>query len=99
MIGCGVVSIPFKRFLAVDLLALSVHVATWSGLGWWLSNDLSRLAVSAEVGKTLGLWAAVAVVAIVGGIVTWRTRLFWQPAGSRAIRRAGRSLRSHHHHR
>lgn len=91
--GCGVVGIPWARFAAVDLAALLVHLATWSGLGWWLANDLGRLAVSAQVGKVAGLWLAIALVAAIGGLVVWRTRPRWQPAGVRVVRRAGRTLR------
>ncbi|MCD4748734.1 MAG: hypothetical protein K8R59_05100 [Thermoanaerobaculales bacterium] len=93
LIGCGVVAIPLKRFVAVDLMALCVHLATWSGLGWWLSHDLSRLEFSAGVGKVAALWLAVGLVAIIGVVITWRTRLVWQPVGARVIRRAGRSFR------
>ncbi len=92
--GCGVVDIPWSRFAAVDVMALLVHLATWSGLGWWLANDLGRLALSAQVGKVAGLWLAVALLAAIGGLVVWRTRPVWQPVSVRAVRRAGRTLLS-----
>ena len=47
----------------------------------------------------IGLDQHAEVIAAVGAIITWRTRLTWQPAGARVIRRAGRSLRPHHHPR
>jgi membrane protein DedA with SNARE-associated domain len=91
--GCGVVNIPWPRFLAVDLLALLVHVALWSGLGWWMAGDLELLATSAEAGKLLGMWTVVLVLTTIAGVVLWRRRSAWQPATIRAFRQAGRQLR------
>jgi membrane protein DedA with SNARE-associated domain len=87
--GCGVVGIPWRRFAAVDLAALLVHLATWSGLGWWLATDLGRLAASTEVGKVVGVWLGVGLVAVLGVVAVWRSRPYWLPVGSRAIRRVG----------
>ncbi len=79
MAGCGVVEIPWSRFAVVDTFALLVHLATWSGLGWWLSHDLGRLEYSAEVGKVVGMWSAVALVLGIGAVIAWRTRTVWLP--------------------
>lgn len=85
--GCGVVGIPWTRFAAVDLLALAIHTATWSGLGWWFSNDLARLAASTDVGKIVGGWLAIMLVTGFGLFILWRTRPSWQPASARVMRR------------
>lgn len=81
--SCGLVGIAWKRFAAVDLLALLVHLVTWSGLGWWLSTDIARLQHSAEVGKIIGTWVAVALLAAVGVYLVWRSRHWFQPAKAR----------------
>jgi membrane protein DedA with SNARE-associated domain len=88
-----VVRIPWRRFAAFDLAALLAHLAAWSGLGWWLSDDLGRLQVSADVGKILGVWTMLGVIVSVLAIMVWRRRPVWQPATARVMRRAGRSLR------
>ncbi|RLE17159.1 MAG: hypothetical protein DRJ65_23205 [Acidobacteria bacterium] len=90
MAGCGMVGIGWKRFAAVDFFALLVHLATWSGLGWWLSYDIGRLQHSAEVGKIVGTWVAIGLVAAVAVFLIWRSRKGLQPAGVRASRRMGK---------
>ncbi|MEN8163797.1 MAG: hypothetical protein ABFS37_06690 [Acidobacteriota bacterium] len=90
--GCGIVGIAWKRFAAVDFFALLVHLATWSGLGWWLSYDLGRLQHSAEVGKIIGTWVAIGLVAVVAVFLIWRSRSSWQPIGARAGRRVEKDL-------
>jgi membrane protein DedA with SNARE-associated domain len=87
--ACGVVRVPWRRFAAVDLAALVLHVAVWSGLGWWLSSDLGLLAESAANGKLLGAWLALALLLAVAGVMAWRARASWQTAALRMIRRAG----------
>lgn len=78
--GCGMVGIGWKRFAAVDFFALLVHLATWSGLGWWLSYDLGRLQHSAEVGKIIGTWVAIGLVGAVAIFLVWRARARMLPA-------------------
>jgi membrane protein DedA with SNARE-associated domain len=96
--ACGVVRIPWARFAAVDLSALLVHLAVWSGLGWWFAGDLQRLADSAETSRIVGLWMAIALLAAVTVVILWRSRSAWQPLTMRTIRRAGRSFsRSNRH--
>ncbi len=90
MAGCGMVGIGWKRFAAVDFFALLVHLATWSGLGWWLAYDLGRLQHSAEVGKIVGTWVAIGLVAAVAIMLVWRARGRLQPAEARAVRRSGK---------
>lgn len=87
--ACGVVRVPWPRFAAVDLSALVLHVALWSGLGWWLSSDLGLLAESAANGRLLGAWLALALLLAVAGVLAWRARASWQTAAQRMIRRAG----------
>jgi membrane protein DedA with SNARE-associated domain len=91
--ACGVVRIPWLRFAAVDLAALVVHVAVWSGLGWWLAGDLVRLAASADAGKVAGVWIAIALVGATAAVILWRSREFWQPRTISTVRRAQRSWR------
>ena len=88
--GCGVVRVPWPRFVAVDLAALILHLAVWSGLGWWLAGDLQRLGFSADLAKLAGIWLAVALIAVISAVIFWRRRDAWQPGVARAMRRAGR---------
>jgi membrane protein DedA with SNARE-associated domain len=90
--ACGVVRIPWPRFASVDLAALAIHVAAWSGLGWWLGGDLARVAASADAGKVAGMWIAVALVTAVTAVILWRSRAAWQLRTISTVRRAGRSL-------
>lgn len=86
--GCGMVGIRWKRFAAVDFFALLVHLATWSGLGWWLSHDIGRLQHSTEFGKIVGTWIAIGLVAGIAVYLLWRSRSGLQPAIFRATRGA-----------
>lgn len=72
--ACGVVRVPWPRFAAVDLAALVVHLAVWSGLGWWFAGDLQRLSTSAETGKLVGTWLAVALITAISAVLLWRAR-------------------------
>jgi membrane protein DedA with SNARE-associated domain len=89
--ACGVIRVRWPRFATVDLAALVIHVAIWSGLGWWLSRDLGLLAATTENGKLVGAWLALTLVLAIAGVTAWRTRDSWQPAALRAFRRVGRS--------
>ena len=91
--ACGVVRIPWAWFALVDLAALVVHLAVWSGLGWWLAGDLGRLAASADAGRIAGVWIAVALVTAITAVILWRSREVWQPRTIGTVRRAGRSFR------
>ncbi len=86
--GCGMVDISWKRFAFVDFFALLVHLAAWSGLGWWLASDIVRLQHSVEEGKIIGTWVAIALVAACAVYLVWRARRSWQPAEMRADRRS-----------
>jgi membrane protein DedA with SNARE-associated domain len=92
--ACGVIRVPWPRFAAVDSAALVAHVAVWSGLGWWLSSDLGRLAASAENGRLLAFRLAAVLVLVVAAVLLWRARERWQPAVFRAALYGGRSLRA-----
>ena len=72
--ACGVVRVPWPRFAAVDLSALVVHLAVWSGLGWWFSGDLGRLSDSANTGRLVGTWLAVALVIGISAVIVWKSR-------------------------
>ena len=91
--SCGVVKVPWPRFLAVDLAALVLHVGLWCGLGWWMAGDIARLQRSVDVGRTAAFWIATALLAAVLAILLWRARPEWHAATEQAFRRAGRSLR------
>ncbi len=86
LIGSGVAGVPWLRFVAVDILALVCHLAFWSGLGWWLAGDLTRLELSAELGKASAVWIATAVVLSIAAVLIWRRRLQWSPVTARAVR-------------
>jgi len=90
--GCGVVGVAWRRFVMIDLLALSLHLLTWSGLGWWLAGDLARLESTTHAGKVMGMWAAVIVASILLTRFGWRHRRSWQPVTIRVARRLGRTL-------
>jgi len=72
--ACGVVRVPWPRFAAVDSAALVVHVAVWSGLGWWLAGDLQRLTSSVDAGKLAGTWLAVALIISISAVLVWKSR-------------------------
>jgi membrane protein DedA with SNARE-associated domain len=91
--ACGVVRIPWTRFAAVDLAALIVHLAVWSGLGWWFAGDLASLTASVDASRVVGMWVAVALIAMIATTILWRSRRVWQPRTVHVWRRAGRSLR------
>lgn len=92
--ACGVIRVPWPRFAAIDLGALVIHAAVWSGLGWWLSSDLGRLAASAEGSRLLAFRLAIVLVLAVAAVLVWRARERWQPAVFRTVLRDGRSLRA-----
>ncbi len=91
--ACGVVRVPWPRFATIDLSALIIHVAVWSGLGWWFAGDLAELAASADTGRVAAVWLAAAILTVITAVVLWRSRAAWQPRTVSAMRRAGRSLR------
>ncbi len=91
--ACGVVRISWPRFALMDLAALIVHLAFWSGLGWWLAGDVARLAASADAGRIAGVWLAFALVMVITAVVLWRSRQTRHPRTVQAARRAGLSLR------
>ena len=97
--GAGVAGVAWPLFAAVDLVALIAHLATWSGLGWWLGGDPARLAHSVEVGKVAAVWVAAAIAGWLLAIVAWKRRDSWRPATAAALRRAGGTLRGWRHER
>lgn len=91
--GAGVVDVGWGRFLAVDALALVVHVTTWCGLGWWMASDLGELAAAARSGTVLALWAAVAALIAVVAVAVWRRRDRWSSSLARVATAAKQRLR------
>ena len=90
--GCGVVGVAWRRFMMIDLVALALHVLTWSGLGWWLAGDLARLESTTHAGRVMGTWAAVSIAFCMLVWLGWRHRRSWQPATVRVAQRLGRTL-------
>lgn len=91
--ACGVVRTPWLRFAVIDLAAVIIHLAVWSGLGWWFAGDLAGLAAGVDASRVVGMWIAVAFVTMIATVIVWRSRRIWQPRTVLAWRRAGRSLR------
>jgi membrane protein DedA with SNARE-associated domain len=92
--ACGVVRIRWPRFAVVDLAALLVHLTLWSGLGWWLADDLGRLAESAQTAKIIGAWLAAALIFGVTAWLLWRHREDRLARAIEAVRRTSRILRA-----
>lgn len=92
--ACGVVKIRWPRFAAVDLAALVAHLALWSGLGWWLADDLGRLEQSAQTAKMVGAWLAAALIFGVTAWLVWSHREDRLARAIEAVRRTGRTLRA-----
>jgi membrane protein DedA with SNARE-associated domain len=92
--GCGVAGVSWRRFLAWDAVAVTAHLLTWSGLGWWLAGDLARLETTTVTGRWIGAWLAVAAIVLASMLALVRSRVRWQPASARAARRLGRSIRT-----
>ncbi len=88
LVGSGVAGIPWRRFMLVDIVALLAHLATWSGLGWWVAGDLSRFARSAELGKTAGPWVVVFAVVTLAAFLIVRRRHDLQLSAVATARRA-----------
>jgi len=72
--ACGVIGVPWRRFVVVDMAALVLEVGLWCGLGWWMGRELSGLALSAEMAKMVALWIAAAATAAAAAVVAWRRR-------------------------
>ena len=91
--AAGIAGVRWHRFLFWDVVAVAAHLATWSGLGWWLAGDLARLESTAAAGGWIGASILVAVVATVPALMILRSRPGWQVATGQAARRFGRSIR------
>ena len=90
--GCGVVGVTWRRFVMIDLVALSVHLITWCGLGWWLAGDIAKLESTTHAGKFATTWAVVIIASITLTWFGWRHRRTWQPKTVGVARRLGRTL-------
>jgi membrane protein DedA with SNARE-associated domain len=93
MLAAGVVGITWRRFVAIDALALMCHITIWCGLGWWFSNDITSLQVSADLSRIAAIWFATVLVITVSTFLLWRYRATWQLATVRAARRTGQFIR------
>lgn len=90
--GCGVVGVTWRRFIVVDLTALSVHLMTWSGLGWWFSGNISHIESTAVIAKLVAVWIVFILTSTTLGWFLWRHKHAWKPATVRAVRAVGRTL-------
>jgi membrane protein DedA with SNARE-associated domain len=93
MVSCGIIKVPWPRFLLVDLTALTLHVMCWSGLGWWLAADIQRLEATVSIGKFFGVTIFFSLLTVIAGWWLWRYREQWTPATSSVARRIGASMR------
>lgn len=91
--AAGIAGVRWHRFLFWDVVAVAAHLATWSGLGWWLAGDLARLESTAAAGGWIGAAILIAVVAAVPLMMLLRRRPDWQLATVKTARRIGRSIR------
>lgn len=80
LLGCGALRVSWSRFAAVDLAALLAHLATWSGLGWWLSGDLETIVARAAAWQQVGLTLVATAVATLATFALWRHRRVLAPA-------------------
>jgi hypothetical protein len=78
--------------MLVDITALSVHLLTWSGLGWWFSGNISHLESTALIGKLVAVWVLFILTSTTLGWFLWRHQHSWKPATVRVARVVGRTL-------
>jgi membrane protein DedA with SNARE-associated domain len=80
LVGCGLTRIPWRRFAAVNVLALLTHLVVWAGLGWWLADDLMAVIRSTEQLRQAAV--ATAMVLAVGLMLAaaWHQRRRWLPS-------------------
>jgi membrane protein DedA with SNARE-associated domain len=96
--ACGVLRIPWRRFLFIDISALCVHLLFWSGLGWWLAGDLARLEMATHSGRLTALWVSALLGVVLLVWIAWQRRDSWQPTTVRVARRIGASFRQLRRH-
>jgi membrane protein DedA with SNARE-associated domain len=91
--SCGIIKVPWPKFLLIDATALTLHVLCWSGLGWWLASDIQRLEATVSVGKFFGATIFLTLLTAIGGWYAWQRRTAWQPVTVKVARRTWDSIR------
>lgn len=86
LLAAGGARVSRWRFMAVDAVALTAHVALWCGLGWLAEDGALALA---ESGKLALLWAAAAAAAAGAAILAWRRSAVLRPLRLRLERGRG----------
>ena len=86
LLAAGGAGVSRWRFVAVDAVALTAHVALWCGLGW-VAEDGAMLLV--ESGRSAALWAALAAVAAGAAVLAWRRLEVLRPLRLRMERGRG----------
>lgn len=76
LLAAGGARVPRWHFMAVDALAVTMHVVLWCGLGWVVEDGAEVLA---ESGKLVALWTAVAVAAAAAAVFAWRRSAMLRP--------------------
>jgi membrane protein DedA with SNARE-associated domain len=64
-ITAGILKVPFKRFVLVDMFCASVMVTSFFALAYWFSNHVLKWIRQAEAAVTITI-AVLAIVALVG---------------------------------
>jgi membrane protein DedA with SNARE-associated domain len=64
-ITCGIMRVPFRRFLLADAISASVVVSLFFGLSYWFGKDVRKWIKHGEWAVTIIVVAIVIVVAII----------------------------------
>jgi membrane protein DedA with SNARE-associated domain len=91
MAACGYVNVPLWLYTTVDALAIVVHIAFWSGLGWFFAGHVSSLEVLVEAAPVVAAWIVATLLTAIGSVVVWRRKApgrlkEWAPESWRALR-------------
>ena len=72
MAACGWVGVPLALYSLVDAVAILVHIAFWSGLGWVFAGQIGSLELFAETAPLGAAWIAAALITAVVTIIALR---------------------------
>ena len=71
-LAAGILRIPFRRFLLMDLLCATAVVGTFFGLTYFFGEHVANLFHGVEIGLTVTVLLVIAIVAVV---FLWRRRV------------------------